>query len=87
MSLNEFISKWTGRHVDTDGVYPDQCMDLMHQYCIDVLGFTDPTVLAQPVAYMVFTNFTDTNHFVKIANTLDGIPSSGDIMVFDDGIF
>jgi hypothetical protein len=82
MTFNEFITKWTGQPVDFDGIYPNQCMDLMHQYVYDVLGITDKTRLARPLAYQVFTDFTETNLFTKIANTPDGVPQNGDIVVF-----
>lgn len=82
MNLQDFISKWNGKIVDFDGVYPDQCMDLMHQYALDVLGITDKSVLAAPAAYEVFTNFKWDNLFTKITNTPTGIPQSGDILFF-----
>lgn len=83
MTFDEFITKWTGKPVDFDGVYPNQCMDLMHQYVYEVLGLTDRKLLAHPAAYQVFTDFTATEHFEKIANTPDGIPQKGDIVLFN----
>ena len=66
MTFDEFISKWTNTSVDFDGVYPNQCMDLMHQYVYDVLGITDASVLAHPAAYQVFTEFSESQYFDKI---------------------
>lgn len=82
MTFEEFIARWTGKPIDFDGVYPNQCMDLMHQYVYDVLGIKDKAILAHPLAYQVYTNFTESNLFEKIANTLTNIPQRGDIFVF-----
>ena len=83
MSFDDFIVKWTGKPVDFDGIYPNQCMDLMHQYVYDVLGLTDARILAHPAAYQVFTDFTEIQYFEKIANTPTGIPQKGDIVLFN----
>lgn len=89
MTFDEFLSKWTNQPVDFDQIYPNQCMDLMHQYVYDVLGFTDKNVLAAPAAYQVYTNFsneTGAQYFEKIDNTPDGIPRKGDIVFFGTAI-
>jgi hypothetical protein len=83
MTFDEFINKQTGKPVDFDGVYPNQCMDLMHQYVYDVLGLTDTRLLAHPSAYQVFTDFTETDYFEKIANTPTSVPQKGDIVLFN----
>jgi hypothetical protein len=89
ITIDEFITKWTGKTVDTDGIYPNQCMDLMHQYCIDVLGLADARILAQAAAYLVFTNFnTEFGHdyFDIIKNTPDNVPRKGDILIFGQDV-
>lgn len=89
MTFDEFIAKWTDQPVDFDGVYPNQCMDLMHQYCFDVLGITDRSALAQPAAYQVFTNYdheTGAAAFDKITNTPQAVPVKGDIVFFGQTI-
>lgn len=83
MTFDDFISKWNGKPVDFDGVYPNQCMDLMHQYVYDVLGITDRKILAHPAAYQVFTQFTESQYFDKVDNTPSGIPQKGDIVLFN----
>lgn len=85
MNLNEFITKWTGKHVDVDGIYPDQCMDLMHQYLMDVFDFS-PDVNAAVGAYDVFTEYKWSNLFERIYNTPDGIPQKGDLIFWDHGV-
>lgn len=85
ITLDQFIPKWAGKHVDFDGIYPDQCMDLMHQYVYDVCGITDITVLAAPVARLVYRSFKWQHYFMQFPNTPTGFPSKGDI-IFWDGI-
>lgn len=80
--MQEFIKKWKGKHVDFDGIYPDQCMDLMHQYVYEVLGIKDAAVLAAPSAYQVYTNFRWGDLFDRIPNTPLAIPKEGDIIVW-----
>ena len=82
MTFDEFIKQYTNKPVDFDGIYPNQCMDLMHQYAYDVLGITDKSVLAKPSAYQVFTQFAWPNYFEKVTNTPDGVPQKGDIVIF-----
>lgn len=88
MTLTDFINKWTGKPVDTDGVYPNQCMDLMHQYVYECLGLTDKLLLAAPSAYQVFTAFKPEwgSFFEKIDNTPTGVPEAGDLVFWDTTI-
>lgn len=89
MDLQKFIDKWSGKHIDFDGIYPNQCMDLMHQYVYEVLGLTDAKILAAPSAYQVFTNFdniTGRDLFEKIINTPDAVAQPGDIVIFGTAI-
>jgi len=89
MTFDQFITKWQGKGIDFDGVYPNQCMDLMHQYVYDVLGITDKATLAQPAAYQVFTNFSNVgghDQFQLIANTPTGVPQKGDIVFFGQAV-
>lgn len=83
ITFDEFIKKWTGKPVDFDGIYPNQCMDLMHQYSYEVLGITDKAVLAKPSAYQVYSEFSWDSYFKKVANTPTGVPDKGDLVVFD----
>lgn len=83
MTFTDFITKWTGRGIDLDDAYGDQCMDLMHQYCAEVLGITDGSVLAALAAKDVYFNFDyvkGNELFAKVDNTPTGVPVSGDIM-------
>ena len=89
MTLQEFINKWNNKGIDFDGYYGDQCMDLMHQYLVDVLGIADGRTLAAADAKTVYLNFNNIfNHqlFEKIANTPTGVPKAGDIILWGTGI-
>lgn len=86
MTREEFITKWTGKPVDFDGIYPNQCMDLMHQYAYDVLGITDKAVLAKPWAAQVYTQFSWDNYFERIGNTATGVPQAGDIILWEEAL-
>lgn len=88
MTYDEFIASRTDKPVDFDGIYPNQCMDLMHQYVYDVLGLTDKSLLAAPAAYQVFTNFKPawSQYFEKIDNTPTNVPTKGDIVFFGQSI-
>jgi len=88
MMLNEFVEKWQGKYLDFDGMYGVQCMDLMHQYCVEVLGLSNPKILAAPGAKDVYNNFeniTGHEYFEKIPNSLTALPLEGDILFWDWG--
>lgn len=85
MSLDEFVAKWNGKGIDFDKFYGDQCMDLMHQYCVEVLGLSDGRILAAPTALEIWTkNPFGKDKFETIANTPTGIPEKGDIMIWKE---
>ena len=81
-TFDDFITKWTGKPIDYDGIYPNQCMDLMHFYKQEVLGLTDKNLLSAPTASQAYTNFTATNYFQKIDNSPLNMPQKGDILFF-----
>jgi hypothetical protein len=85
LTFDQFITKWAGRGIDTDGAYGFQCLDLMHQYILECLGLPY-SVLSAPAAKYVWYNFSNLNgssNFTKITNTPNGIPLKGDIMLWD----
>lgn len=89
MLFDDFINKWKGKGIDFDGAYGDQCMDLMHQYIVEVLGKTDGRILAAPAAKDVYLNFANVfghEYFDKIDNTPTGVPQKGDIIFWGTGI-
>lgn len=85
MNFDDFITTWTNKPVDFDGIYPNQCMDLMHEYVYDVLGLTDKKVLSASAAYQVYTTFGSIpghDQFDQYPNTPTGVPQKGDIVFF-----
>lgn len=89
MNFDNFITKWNGKGIDFDGAYGDQCMDLMHEYVVEVLGLADPAILAAGAAKDVYLNFgtvKGNQYFTKIDNTPTGVPQKGDIMFWGTGI-
>lgn len=89
MSFDAFIAQRTGQPVDFDGVYPNQCMDLMHQYVYDVLGVPSRSALGAPAAYQVYANFDAIyahELFTRFENTPTAVPAKGDIMFWGQTI-
>ena len=81
MTLSDFIAKYNGKIVDTDLAYGGQCMDLMHQYIVDVLGLP-LSLFAAPTAYEAYKGAND-SRFTKTDNTPTGVPQAGDIMFWN----
>jgi hypothetical protein len=85
MSFQEFLQKYNGKYIDFDGAYGAQCMDLLHQYVVEVLGLTDHRILAAPAAKDLYNNFDNIfgkEFFERIPNTPDGVPQAGDIVIW-----
>lgn len=85
MTLNEFITKYTGKFVEAGGSANalNQCVDLGNQYISEVLLL--PKIF--------FTNAQDFpskagNKYQYILNTPTGVPKPGDLMIFKsaDGV-
>jgi len=90
MTLNDFVSRWNGKYIDTDNAYGGQCMDEMHQWCLEGFGIQDLSVLAAPCAKDVWNTFpTIKGHelFEQIPNTPTGVPQEGDIMLWTSGTY
>lgn len=85
MTLEEFITKYTDQDVNFPGCPTNSCMALMHLYLQDVLMITDQNTLSQPFASELASNFNTVpghEHFAFTANTPEGIPQSGDLVVW-----
>jgi len=81
ISFDSFIQEWKGRGIDVDHMYGNQCMDLMHQYTVEVLGFD---ALHAATAYQAYLN--GDNRFDKIANTATGVPQKGDLVFWNTSV-
>lgn len=81
MTYGEFLLKWSGKGIDFDGAYGFQCMDLAHKYAVDVVGKDIPSA---PAAKDVWDRAT--TGYTKIANTPDGVPQQGDIVIWGTAV-
>lgn len=80
MTFDEFIVRWNGKGVDTDGYYGFQCMDLAHKYAVDVVGKDIPVGNANEM-----WNF-EIEGYDKIFNSPTAVPNKGDIVIWGTGI-
>lgn len=81
MTIQEFFDKWNNKGCDFDGYYGFQCMDIAHQYAVDVVGKDIPPV---PGAKDEWDKTID--GYEKIANSPTGIPQRGDIIIWGTGV-
>lgn len=77
--LNEFVKLYSGIYTDFEGVFPNQCMDLMHFYVYICLDITDKSVLAAPNAASAW-KLNYPQYFKKINNSATNFPVPGDIV-------
>lgn len=82
MTFDEFINKYDGKKIDYDGFHDGQCVDLYRQYVKEVLEFPQ----SQPVegAKDVWDTYLK-DKYTRVANTPDGIPDKGDIVIWNSG--
>lgn len=83
ITFNQFLTKWDGKYVDFDKRYGYQCVDLMRQYCLEVLGIPGYTLPPADYAKNIYKRYSATKPFLKIPNTPTGIPKNGDIIFWD----
>ena len=81
MNYQEFVDKWNGKSIDFDGYYGFQCMDLAHQYCVDVVG---KDFAPAPAAKDVWNQ--EPQGYDKIPNSPEGVPSKGDVVIWGSGV-
>lgn len=77
MTTQEFFNKYNNKGIDRDGYYGYQCMDLAHQFAVEVNGIDFPPA---PAAKDVWNK--DCKGYDKIKNTPDGVPQKGDIIIW-----
>lgn len=83
ITFDQFITKWLNKKIDWDGAFGAQCVDLYRQYVFEVIGCPQ----SPPVdgAAAIWTTYLST-YFTRIANTPDGIPVKGDIMIWNRNV-
>lgn len=86
MNFHEFFAKWNGKTVDIDGAYGSQCVDLMRQYCEEVLK-VGKYALPRGNAKEIFPKTPSTHpDFIKIPNRPWNFPRQGDIIFWGSDI-
>jgi hypothetical protein len=83
MSHDQFTKKYLGRYVDYDGAFGAQCVDLMRQYCKEVLGVDGGTLPRAGYAKDIFKKYDGKGKFEKIFNSPSNVPQKGDIIFWD----
>ena len=78
MTIREFFDKWNGKGIDFDGFYDNQCMDLAEEYNREVVNAPRLSGNAADVWDVYPVNF-----YEKIQNTPTGVPSLGDIVIWN----
>lgn len=88
IKFNDFIKNNTGKKLDYDGVYQNQCVDLMNFYMQDVIGITRPNAKYNGAsAYEIFCNAKTDDNFIKIESENDNqVPQKGDIIFWNTKI-
>ena len=80
MTTDEFFNTYNGKALDFDGYYGYQCMDLYQQYNKEIVGA--PHVPADPAHKIWTEDKYPKNFYEKIANTLEGVPQKGDVVIW-----
>lgn len=76
--FEEFFKQFNGYSLDYDGAYGGQCFDLIQAWNRDWLKC--PNWITGEYAYQIFGQLP--NYYDSIANTPDGVPQKGDIVVW-----
>lgn len=87
-AINEFVEKYTGKHIDVDGYYGDQCWDLWGRFICDLGLYSkyDCGTGSYGYAYGVYLRYDKTNakkYFEKIENVNE--LKEGDWLFWDKG--
>lgn len=85
MTTQDFIAKYTGKKLDWDKAHGGQCVDLFRFYVNEVLKLSQPKGVVGAADF--WTGYDSDpilkDNFIKIANTPDGVPQEGDVMIWN----
>ena len=81
MTLEQFVAEWNGKKNNFDGVYENQCVDIVKQYVQDVLNL--PIWSGEPRYY---GSIADKRFFEFHANTPLYIPRAGSIAIWNGNV-
>ncbi len=76
MNIVDFYTKYNGKKVDADGIYPGECVDLIKIYFAEVLGI--PAVRGNAIDY-----WRDIPGFKRITKTIFNYPQPDDIIIWN----
>lgn len=86
MTLQEFVNKYNGVHIDEDGYYGAQCWDLSARYAREVAGCPSfPTVTGGAAGLFTNTAAVILQYFDRVANNpndANQIPPDGAVIVW-----
>ncbi len=83
VTLDQFISAWSGKKVPSRGGILGQCVSLVQHWAEDQ-GIGGTPVFPVPSAYLMAGKRADV--FTWVANTPKGVPAPGDIVVFSNRV-
>lgn len=78
-SIKDYVSEFTGKGIDWDGRYGNQCMDLYRHY-VKWLGIPKQSMPVTGAADVWDTYLTE--YFDRIVNTPELVPEPGDIVIW-----
>lgn len=78
MFLQAFIDKYSGKFIDFDGYYGNQCVDLVQQYNKEVFN---GSFLSGANAYDIYSTYPK-DIYGAVDNSPTGIPGAGNIVVW-----
>lgn len=81
MTLDEFRTKYLGQKVEFDGIYEYQCVDLVKQFCKDVLN--TPPIIGNAIDY---NKNPLPQYFEYFINHLWYVPPRGAIAVWNEKV-
>lgn len=93
MTIREWVTMWSGRFIDEDGAYGNQCWDLAQKYCREIIGC--PRLPTRPggngFAYDIYDYFMAplSQYFDRIANNPanpNQVPLPGDLIIFRNSL-
>lgn len=75
--VTQFVTTYTGKNLDFDGVYGGQCVDVTNKFAADVLSVTG----WKGNAVDKWTNYPE-EVFEQIPNTPEALPQEGDTIIW-----
>lgn len=86
MKIADFYEGKKGKWSDWDGIWPNQCMDLAHEWAWYGLGIFYRPFISRPTAKLVWWNYDNfwNKWVVKIPNAPTNFPTVGSFVIWDE---